>query len=162
MSIGLIDLYQEVILDHCRHPRNFGVAEDANRQARGNNPLCGDRVTVYLAVDGDHINDAHFDARGCAISIASASMMTEMIKGKTVGQAKSLFERFHTLVTSDATDASLSSDANGAADEDLVELASLSGVRAFPTRIKCATLAWHAMNAALDGADGTGDDVKTE
>ena len=161
MSTDLTDLYQEVILDHSRHPRNFGAAEDSNRQARGNNPLCGDRVTVYLAVDGDHINEAHFDARGCAISIASASMMTEMIKGKTVEQAKSLFGRFRTLVTSDATDASGSSDANGVADEDFAELASLSGVRAFPTRIKCATLAWHAMNAALDGANGT-DDVKTE
>jgi len=150
MNTGLTDLYQEVILDHSRHPRNFGAAEDANRQARGNNPLCGDRVTVYLAVDGDHIKDAHFDARGCAISIASASMMTEMIKGKTVAEAKSLFDRFHTLVTGDSGDA---------ADEDLAELASLSGVRAFPTRIKCATLAWHAMSAALDGAD---NDVKTE
>ena len=150
MSTGLSDLYQEVILDHSRHPRNFGAAEDANRQARGNNPLCGDRVTVYLTVDGDHINDAHFEARGCAISIASASMMTEMIKGKTVDEAKSLFDRFHTLVTSDS---------NGQVDEELAELDSLSGVRAFPTRIKCATLAWHAMSAALDGTD---DDVKTE
>ena len=153
MNTGLTDLYQEVILDHSRHPRNFGAAEDSNRQARGNNPLCGDRVTVYLTVDGDHINDAHFEARGCAISIASASMMTEMIKGKTVDEAKSLFDRFHTLVVSDT------GDANGAADEDMAELASLSGVRAFPTRIKCATLAWHAMNAALDGA---AEDVKTE
>jgi len=153
MSTGLSDLYQEVILDHSRHPRNFGAAESANRQARGNNPLCGDRVTVYLAVDGHHINDARFDARGCAISIASASMMTEMIKGKTVAQAKSLFDRFHMLVASE------SGEANGDSDEDMTELASLSGVRAFPTRIKCATLAWHAMSAALDGAD---DDVKTE
>jgi nitrogen fixation NifU-like protein len=150
MSTGLTDLYQEVILDHSRHPRNFGADEDANRQARGNNPLCGDRVSVYLTVDEDHINDAHFEARGCAISIASASMMTEMIKGKTVDEAKSLFDRFHTLVTSDA---------KRAADEELAELESLSGVRAFPTRIKCATLAWHAMTAALDGAE---EDVKTE
>lgn len=150
MSTILTDLYQEVILDHSRHPRNFGAAEESNRQGRGNNPLCGDRVTVYLTIDGDHIDDAHFDARGCAISIASASMMTEMIKGKTVEQAKSLFDRFHTLVTSDVDDA---------ADEDLADLDSLSGVRAFPTRIKCATLAWHAMSAALDGTD---DDVKTE
>lgn len=152
MNSDLTDLYQEVILDHSRHPRNFGTAEDANRQARGNNPLCGDRVTVYLSVDDDHISDAHFDARGCAISIASASMMTEMIKGKTIEQAKALFDRFHTLVTSDAGE---SADP----DEELAELASLSGVRAFPTRIKCATLAWHAMTAALDGAEG---EVKTE
>jgi nitrogen fixation NifU-like protein len=150
MSASLTDLYQEVILDHSRNPKNFGAPEESNRQARGNNPLCGDRVSVYLTVEGDHINDAHFDARGCAISIASASMMTEMIKGKTVEQARSLFDRFHALVTSDA---------NGEADEDLAEIASLSGVRAFPTRIKCATLAWHAMSAALDGAD---EDVKTE
>ena len=150
MNDGLTDLYQEVILEHSRHPKNFGLAQDANRQARGNNPLCGDRVSVYLSVDGDHITDAHFEARGCAISIASASMMTEMIKGKTVDEANSLFERFRSLVTSDA---------NGPADEDLAELESLSGVRAFPTRIKCATLAWHAMTAALDGTD---EDVKTE
>lgn len=150
MNDGLTDLYQEVILDHSRHPRNFGPAEEANRQARGNNPLCGDRVSVYLAVEDDLITDARFEARGCAISIASASMMTEMIKGKTVEEAKALFDRFHALVTSDV---------NGAADEELAELESLSGVRAFPTRIKCATLAWHAMTAALDGAD---EDVKTE
>ena len=155
MNGDLTDLYQEVILDHSRHPRNFGAAEDANRQARGNNPLCGDRVAVYLSVDGDHITDAHFDARGCAISIASASMMTEMIKGKTVDEARSLFDRFHALVTGEDGDAA---DA-ATADEEMAELASLSGVRAFPTRIKCATLAWHAMSAALDGAT---EDVKTE
>lgn len=150
MSTGLTDLYQEVILDHSRHPRNFGPGGDADRQARGNNPLCGDRVTVYLAVEGDRIADARFEARGCAISIASASMMTEMIKGKTVDEARSLFERFHALVTGDGADGG---------DGELNELESLSGVRAFPTRIKCATLAWHAMTAALDGAD---KEVKTE
>lgn len=150
MGNGLTDLYQEVILDHSRHPRNFGPAEDANRQARGNNPLCGDRVSVYLTVEDDRIADAHFEARGCAISIASASMMTEMIRGKTIDEAKSLFDRFHLLVTSDE---------KGTVDEELAELDSLSGVRAFPTRIKCATLAWHAMTAALDGSD---EDVKTE
>lgn len=156
MSTGLADLYQEVILDHSRNPRNFGGADDSNRQARGNNPLCGDRVSVFLTVDDDRITDAHFDARGCAISIASGSMMTEMIKGKTVDEAKVLFERFHQLVTSNETELD---DASGKADDDLSELASLSGVRAFPTRIKCATLAWHAMCAALDGSD---EDVKTE
>ena len=148
MNTGLADLYQEVILDHSKHPRNFGPAEDANRQARGNNPLCGDRVTVYLTVEGDEIKDATFEARGCAISVASASMMTEMIKGKTVEEAKVLFDRFHTLVTGDV-------DGNG----DLNDLESLSGVKAFPTRIKCATLAWHAMTAALEGDS---DEVKTE
>lgn len=150
MNDGLDDLYQEVILDHSRNPRNFGPVDDANRQARGNNPLCGDRVSVYLAVDDDRIADAHFEARGCAISIASASMMTEMIKGKSVDEVKSLFDRFQALVTGET---------NGGADEELAELESLSGVRAFPTRIKCATLAWHAMTAALDGTDEV---VKTE
>lgn len=156
MSVGLTDLYQEVILDHSRNPRNFGPVQEPSRQARGSNPLCGDRVTVYLAVNGERIDEANFDGRGCAISIASASMMTEMIKGKTVEQARSLFDRFHTLVTSDTSEPK---NVNGAADEELVELASLSGVRAFPTRIKCATLAWHAMSAALDGTEV---DVKTE
>lgn len=150
MNSGLSDLYQEVILDHSRHPRNFGPAEGANRQARGNNPLCGDRVTVYLTVEGERIADVRFEARGCAISVASASMMTEMIKGKTVDEAKSLFARFHALVAGNGEET---------VDGDLEELESLSGVRAFPTRIKCATLAWHAMTAALDG---TGEDVKTE
>jgi len=148
MNEGLADLYQEVILDHSKHPRNFGPAADANRQARGNNPLCGDRVTVYLRLVGERIEDARFEARGCAISVASASMMTEMIKGRTVADAKSLFDRFRALVT-------------GAAESDgeLAELESLSGVKAFPTRIKCATLAWHAMTAALEGS---GEEVKTE
>jgi nitrogen fixation NifU-like protein len=148
MSTDLADLYQEVILDHSRHPRNFGPAADANRQARGNNPLCGDRVTVYLRVAGDRIEDVKFEARGCAISVASASMMTEMIRGRTVAEAKSLFDRFHALVTGE-------SEGNG----DLAELESLSGVKAFPTRIKCATLAWHAMTAALEGS---GEEVRTE
>jgi nitrogen fixation protein NifU and related proteins len=150
MNDGLTDLYQEVILDHSRNPRNFGPAEDADRTARGNNPLCGDRVTVFLNLDGDEISDAQFDARGCAISLASASMMTEMIKGKSIVEAKALFEKFHALVTGE----------NGlGAGPDLAELETLSGVKDFPTRIKCATLAWHAMVAALDGAD---EDVKTE
>ncbi len=150
MNDGLADLYQEVILDHSRTPRNFGSAEDANRRARGNNPLCGDRVTVYLLVNENKIKNACFEARGCAISIASASMMTEMIKGKTSEEAKSLFDRFHMLITREV-------DAN--TDADLAELQSLSGVRAFPARIKCATLAWHAMTAALDQIE---DEVRTE
>jgi nitrogen fixation NifU-like protein len=148
MNTGLSDLYQEVILDHSKHPRNFGPAEDANRQARGNNPLCGDRITVYLKLAGDRIEDAKFEARGCAISVASASMMTEMIKGKTVEEAKALFDRFHALVTGEAE-----------SEGDLDELESLAGVKAFPTRIKCATLAWHAMESALEGS---GEEVRTE
>lgn len=144
---GLADLYQEVILEHSRHPRNFGPAEDANRSARGNNPLCGDRVTIHLKLDGDVIEDARFEARGCAISLASASMMTEMVKGKTEEEVRDLFERFHALVTG-KTEA-----------EELGGLEVLAGVKDFPTRIKCATLPWHAMSAALEGSD---DDVKTE
>ncbi len=147
MSDGLTDLYQEVILEHSRHPRNFGPAEDANRSARGNNPLCGDRVTVYLKLAGDVIEDAKFEARGCAISLASASMMTELIKGKTEDEARELFERFHALVTGEAD------------GKEMDGLEALSGVKEFPTRIKCATLAWHAMSAALDGSD---ENVKTE
>jgi nitrogen fixation NifU-like protein len=144
---GLADLYQEVILEHSRHPRNFGPAEDANRSARGNNPLCGDRVTIHLKLDGDVIEDARFEARGCAISLASASMMTEMVKGKTEEEVRDLFERFHALVTG-KTEA-----------EEMGGLEVLAGVKDFPTRIKCATLPWHAMSAALEGSD---DDVKTE
>ncbi len=144
---GLADLYQEVILEHSRHPRNFGPADDANRSARGNNPLCGDRVTIHLKLDGDVIEDARFEARGCAISLASASMMTEMVKGKTEEEVRDLFERFHALVTG-KTEA-----------EEMGGLEVLAGVKDFPTRIKCATLPWHAMSAALEGSD---DDVKTE
>jgi len=150
MPSDLTDLYQEVILDHSRHPRNFGAGENSNRSARGNNPLCGDRVTVYLTVDGDRISHANFEARGCAISLASASMMTEMIQGKTVDEARTLFARFHGVVTGDE----LAED-----DGELAELEALSGIREFPTRIKCATLAWHAMTAALDGSD---EEIKTE
>ena len=145
----LAELYQDVILDHSRHPRNFGRPEDANREARGNNPLCGDRVTVFLRIDGETIGEAYFEARGCAISLASASMMTEMLKGKTVAEARVLFDRFHSLVT-------------GAGDGDsdgLDELAALSGVRDFPTRIKCATLPWHTMTAAIDRSD---EEIRTE
>lgn len=145
----LADLYQDVILEHSRHPRNFGKLDDANREAKGNNPLCGDRVTIYLKLDGDKIADAHFEAKGCAISVASASMMTTMVKGKTVAEAKALFERFHALVTGKA---------NGS-DEGLDELAALSGVKDFPTRIKCATLPWHTMTAAIEGSQ---EPVKTE
>ncbi len=144
----LADLYQDVILDHSRHPRNFGHPDDANREARGNNPLCGDRVTVYLHIDGEVIEGASFEARGCAISLASASMMTEMVKGRTVAEARDLFHRFHRLVTAE--------DGDG---DGLDELEALSGVREFPIRIKCATLPWHTMTAAIDQLD---EDVRTE
>ena len=144
----LSDLYQDMILDHSRHPRNFGHPDETNREAQGNNPLCGDRITVYLHIDGEVIEGASFEARGCAISLASASMMTEMVKGKTVAEARDLFDRFHRLVTEE--------DGDG---DGLDELEALSGVREFPMRIKCATLPWHTMNAAIDRLD---EDVRTE
>jgi nitrogen fixation NifU-like protein len=146
----LRDLYQEVILDHSKHPRNFGKLTGANRQARGNNPLCGDRITLALKLEDDRIADAKFEAKGCAISVAAASMMTELIKGKTADEARRLFKQFHGLVTG------TSADGGG---EEMDRLAALSGVRDFPSRIKCATLPWHALTAALDGKQ---DEVKTE
>jgi nitrogen fixation NifU-like protein len=139
MSTDLRNLYQEIILEHSRKPKNSGVLEDASGKAQGNNPLCGDRVTVFVKLDGDRIQDARFDARGCAISVASASIMTEMVKGMTVSDAEVAFERFQTLLTSNA--------APVLADDD--ELSALMGVRDFPTRVKCATLPWHAFRAAL-------------
>ena len=144
----LSDLYQDMILDHSRHPRNFGHPDGTNREAQGNNPLCGDRITVYLHIDGEVIEGASFEARGCAVSLASASMMTEMVKGKTVAEARDLFDRFHRLVTEE--------DGDG---DGLDELEALSGGREFPMRIKCATLPWHTMNAAIDRLD---EDVRTE
>jgi nitrogen fixation protein NifU and related proteins len=150
MTTDLRDLYQEIILEHSRKPKNSGVLEDPTGQAQGNNPLCGDRVTVYVKMDGDRIADARFDARGCAISVASASMMTEILKGMTVSEAAAAFDRFETQLTS--------KDAPALAEDD--ELAALMGVREFPTRIKCATLPWHTFQAALAG---TGDnDITTE
>ncbi len=144
----LTDLYQDVILEHSRHPRNFGHPDDANREARGNNPLCGDRVTVYLHLDGDVIRSAGFEAKGCAISLASASMMTEMVKGRTVAEARDLFDRFHHLVT-----------VGESGDGELEELEALSGVREFPMRVKCATLPWHTMTAAMDQIE---TEIRTE
>ncbi len=145
----LRDLYQEVILDHGKNPRNFRRPADASHEALGNNPLCGDRLTVYLRLDEDrNIRDAAFEGKGCAISIASASMMTDMVKGKSLAEARELFERFHKMCTGD--------DDGGIADgfeDELEKLKVMSGVRQFPMRVKCATLAWHAMNAAAEGED---------
>ena len=135
----LRDLYQEVILDHNKKPRNFGKLESANRKAEGHNPLCGDRLTVYLDLEGNEIRDIRFEGSGCAISKASASMMTSEVKGKTVGEAEETFHRFHRMVTE-------------ADDEDvdsLGKLAAFSGVREFPVRVKCASLPWHTLEAAL-------------
>jgi nitrogen fixation protein NifU and related proteins len=138
----LRDLYQEVILDHSKRPRNFHAMPAANRKAEGYNPLCGDRETVYLRVEGDVLKDVAFEGSGCAISTASASMMTESLKGKTSAEANALFERFHGLITG-APEA-----AGGPA---LGKLEVFSGVREFPVRVKCATLPWHTLKAALQG-----------
>jgi nitrogen fixation protein NifU and related proteins len=134
------ELYQEMILDHHRHPRNFGKLPGANREAEGFNPLCGDRVTVYALMDGDRIQDLSFEGSGCAICIASCSLMTEAVKGQTVAEAETLFGRFHDLVTNDAATVD---------EEALGKLAVFDGVREFPVRIKCATLPWHALRAAV-------------
>jgi len=149
----LRDLYQEVILDHGRHPRNFGALEAANRHAQGHNPLCGDQVTVALVLNEGRVIDVRFQGAGCAISMASASLMTEAIKGRTEREVRDMFEQFHTGLTA-ADDGAAS-----AALADLDKLAVLGGVREFPIRVKCATLAWHTLVAALNRAEQT---VKTE
>ena len=141
MSSDLDDLYQEVILDHGRKPRNFHRVEDANRQAEGLNPLCGDHFKLYVKVDGDRISDIGFEGSGCAISKASASLMTMSVKGKTVAEAEDLFSRFHRLVTEGPQKVSVS---------ELGKLAALSGVCEFPTRVKCASLVWHTLKNALE------------
>jgi nitrogen fixation protein NifU and related proteins len=146
----LTDLYQEVILDHNRRPHNFRVIDQASAKQEGYNPLCGDRLTLYLTLDGDVIKDAAFQGQGCAISKASASLMTDAIKGKTIAEARDLFEHFHAMITSD-TDTQA---------EDLGKLSVLAGVREYPTRIKCASLAWHTMKAAV--AHDTEAPVSTE
>ena len=145
----LRDLYQEVILDHGRNPRNFRHLEQASCKAHGNNPMCGDMLAVYLTLDGDGvIQDVAFQGKGCAISVASASMMTEVLKGRTAEEAQRLFDSFHRMCTEDDFDPEAAEDG----DPDALErLAVLSGVREFPVRVKCATLAWHTMNAAVTG-----------
>jgi nitrogen fixation NifU-like protein len=142
----LRELYQEAILDHSKRPRNFHGMPEANRKANGHNPLCGDRATVYLRVEADVVVDMSFEGSGCSISTAAASMMTEALKGKTVAEAKALFDRFHDLVTADPSRAV-------AAPAELGKLAAFGGVHEFPMRVKCASLPWHTMKAALDGGD---------
>jgi nitrogen fixation protein NifU and related proteins len=147
----LRDLYQDVILEHSKTPRNYRELPAANHKAEGFNPLCGDRFTVYVTLDGDAIRDVSFQGSGCAISKASASMMTQSVKGKTTAEAEKIFERFHEMVTGRAP-----------ANQDESELGKLtvfSGVSEFPVRVKCATLAWHTLHAALEG---TQDSVSTE
>lgn len=148
MLDDLRELYQEVILDHGRSPRNFGRPKQPTCQAEGYNPMCGDALSVFLVVDDrDVIADAAFEGKGCAISVASASLMTEILKGKTVAEAEHLFDAFHRLCTTADPE---SDEPDGEADP-LERLQVFAGVRAFPIRVKCATLAWHAMKAALKG-----------
>jgi len=139
----LSDLYQEVILDHNKNPRNFRVIENAEHTADGKNPLCGDALRVYVAMDGDKITDVAFKGAGCAISKASASMMTQEVKGKTREEAEELFNEFHRMVTGDLD---IETDEN-----DLGNLRIFAGVLEFPARVKCASLSWHTLNAALHG-----------
>lgn len=137
------ELYQEVIVDHNRSPRNFGKLEDADRMLEGYNPLCGDKLTLYINTDGDKISDIAFDGSGCAISVASASLMTDAMKGKTLQEAENLFNEFHSLITTDDD-----------VDMDLLgKLAALAGVKAYPARVKCASLCWHTMHAVIQGND---------
>lgn len=136
----LRDLYQEVIFDHNRNPRNFRVIEHADRQVDGFNPLCGDRLTLFLKIDDHMITDASFQGEGCAISTASVSLMTEIIKGKTEQEADALFKQFHEITTGKSENIQM---------EAIGKLAVLAGVREYPARVKCATLAWHTLDAAL-------------
>jgi nitrogen fixation NifU-like protein len=138
MNAELRDLYQEVVIDHGRRPRNFGPLPGANHEAEGFNPLCGDRLTLRLKVGDGVIQDARFEGAGCAISTASASLMTEALKGRTQAEVETLFKDFHALVTGEASPAG-----------ELGKLEVLAGVREFPARVKCATLAWHTLQAAL-------------
>ena len=148
---GLRELYQEVILDHSRHPRHFGPLEHASHTGEGHNPLCGDRVKIYLMVGADQrITDIKFEGRGCAISQASASLMTDMLAGRTVEEAEKLMGGFLHLVKGE--------DAGSLSEDDRERLAVMAGVSEFPMRVKCATLAWHTMKSALEG----GSAAKTE
>jgi nitrogen fixation NifU-like protein len=142
--MDLKDLYRDVILDHNKRPRNFGKLEPADCHADGHNPLCGDRLTVFLKLSGDRVEDIRFEGKGCAISTASASLMTEAIKGKHKAEIDALFGKVHALLTQQDAEA----------DSSLGKLAALSGVREYPARVKCASLCWHTLNAALDRSPG--------
>jgi len=147
--MDLKELYRDVILDHNKHPRNFGRLEPADAQADGHNPLCGDRLSVFVKMDGDRIADLKFEGKGCAISTASASLMTEAVKGKDKAAIGELFEKVHSLLTQH----------EAPAGTELGKLAALQGVREFPSRVKCASLCWHTLNAALEKGAAT---VSTE
>lgn len=140
MFDDLNDLYQQVIIDHSKRPRNFRKMENPTREALGQNPLCGDNFTVYLLMENDLVKDVSFQGSGCAISVASASMMTEALKGKSKADADKMFDQFRTMITK-----------GGPGDENLGKLAVLSGVNKFPARVKCAILSWHAVHAAIAG-----------
>ena len=137
------DLYQEVIVDHNRSPRNFGKLDDADKTLEGFNPLCGDKLTLYLKTNGNTIDDIAFDGSGCAISVASASLMTDAMKGKTLEEAEDLFHEFHDLITND----------NEVDIDNLGKLAALAGVKDYPARVKCASLCWHTLHSAIQGDD---------
>ena len=140
----LQDLYREVILDHNREPRNFGELADADRVVQGVNPLCGDKMTLYVKLVGDRVEDLRFKGTGCAISVASSSLMTERVKGRSIALTLELFEKVHEMLT----------DSENEPGEEMEKLAALAGVREFPSRVKCASLAWHALKAALTGSGG--------
>ncbi len=148
--MDLKDLYRDVIVDHNRKPRNFGKLDPADAHADGHNPLCGDRLSLYVNLDGDRIREVKFDGSGCAISVASASLLTEAVKGRSRSEVKALFDDMHALLTQH--DATVDTGKLG-------KLAALSGVREFPARVKCASLCWHTLNAALDSQS---DPVSTE
>ena len=139
----LRELYQEVILDHNKRPRNTGPLDGATNEAEGHNPLCGDRISLHVKLDDDLVEDIRFEGQGCAISTASASLMTEAVKGRSIEEAHELFARFHKMVAQDGDHAEW--------PEELASLEALAGVKEFPVRIKCATLAWHTLEAALKG-----------
>ncbi len=154
MEDHIRELYQEVILDHGKNPRNFGRLEDATCEADGNNPLCGDKLTVFVKVDADQkIEDASFEGRGCAISVASASMMTNIVTGKKIAEVDELFDIFHKMCKGEEI-----INTPEVFEDDIEKLMVLSGVKQFPMRVKCATLAWHAINAAVHGEE----DASTE
>ncbi len=144
-------LYQEVILDHNRKPRNFREMENADRRIDGRNPLCGDEITLWIKLDGDRVADVSFKGTGCAVSKSSASLMTAAVKGKTVAETRALFDRFHDMIVGKLSDAERAT---------MGSLAALGGVSRFPVRVKCASLAWHALKSALDG--GGQQEVSTE
>jgi nitrogen fixation NifU-like protein len=146
MFDDLRDLYQELILDHGRKPRNFRRLDDATNQARGDNPMCGDRMELQLKLSGDVVEDLGFQGRGCAISMASASLMTETVKGKTTAQAQALSDRFRALAMTGTCP-----ECGADLADEMERLQPLAGVHEFPSRVKCATLAWHTLNAALEG-----------